>query len=154
MKPKSMYETFLEEHLPKVPAATFEGGFTLAPAVKPTSERDLIDFYFNNDVRQLQHDMQARPAHYSADEKEIVEAMSRKRPLPHGTTKQDLNNIVLKFCEKTKAREKREKVIRRAQDAMDPAVARAIEKQRAADERDRSLATFEDQKFLKSIKII
>lgn len=157
------YEAFLAEHLPKVPdfakthAPKFDPNYTLGPPTKSTAERDFIDFYFNNDVRQLQSDIQMRPDHYTAEQKAIIEAMAAKRPLPQGTTRTDLNEIVLRLLERTEDRQKREKVIQKVQKAVepkkdeDPTIERILEAQKLAD----SQGTFENQAALpKAIKII
>lgn len=160
-KKTTAYETFLEEHLPKVPdfvkehAPKVDGNpvFSLGPPVKPTGERDFVDFYLNGDVRQLVADIHARPAHYTQEQKELVEALAAKKPLPQGVGRRELNELVMRLLEATDRREKREKVIQQAQKALepksdDPTVERLLEEHKNQE-------MFENQGTLpKAIKII
>lgn len=167
MKKNPQHEEFLKEHLPKVPdfknenLPKFDPGYTLGPPVKPTGDRDFLDFYFNNDVRHLQADIHARPDHYTREQKDIVAAIAAKRPLPPGTGKADLNELVLRLMEKTEYRKKREATIQKAQKKLspedkplalsdDPTIERIVAAQRAHDQ-----SSFENQAAMpKAIKII
>lgn len=160
-KKNKAYEDFLVEHLPKVPdfqktnLPKFDPGYSLGPPVKPTGEKDFIEFYFNNDVRQLQADIHMRPDHYTKEQKELVEAMAAKQPLPPGVTRHDKNELVMRLMEATDHRAQREKIVQSAQKATgpkekdaDPTVDRILEAQKLRE-------AFENQEALpKSIKII
>jgi hypothetical protein len=157
------YEAFVAQHLPKVPdfakthAPKFDPNFTLGPPVKSTADRDFLDFYFNNDVRHIQSDIQMRPDHYTAEQKAIVEALAAKRPLPQGVGRTELNELVLRLMERTEDRKKRETIIQKVQKKVepkkdeDPTIERILEAQKLAD----TQGTFENQAALpKAIKII
>lgn len=165
-KKNGLYEKFIKDNLPVVPnfvetnRPKFDPGFKLGPPVRGTHEKNLLEFYFQNDVRYIQADMHGRPEHYTQEQKDIIEAISLKRPLPPGTTDTMINDIVMRYTEKTEHRKKREQVIQKAQKSIEP------EKSKAADQVDdptidRILKravdgqTFEDQAALpKAIKII
>lgn len=147
--PKVAVSDFMKENLPK-----FDPGYTLGPPVqgKGTHEKNLLEFYFNNDVRQIEADIHGRPDHYTQEQKEIVEALSKKRPLPPGTTDAAVSEIVLRYMERTEHRQKREQIIQKAQAKIerneDPTIERMLEEVK-------SNPTFEDQASMpKAIKII
>lgn len=156
MSKKSLYDKFLDEHLPKVPnfveenVPKFDPGFTLGPPIRGAHEKNFLEAYFNNDPRHLVVDAYHRPEHYTAEQKEILGALEHGKPLPPGTTSRDINEIVLRFLEKTEHRKKREAIVQKVQKALesekDPTVARIL----AGDE-----PSFENQGMLpKAIKII
>ena len=143
------------ENLPKAapwpPPAAFELGAPLSQRRDPT----LIDAYFRGDLRPLLQDMAARPDHYTSEQKEILQALEQKKPLPAAARNQDISEIVMRFTERTDPK-KRETAISAAQKKLttDPTVQRKMEqdKKRKADEEAEQ--TYERQEFPKSIKII
>ncbi len=152
----SLYERFLKEHLPAVPnfvetnAPKFDPGFKLGPPMKGTHDKNFLEFYFNNDVRHVQADIHMRPDHYTQEQKDIIEALANKRPLPAGTTNAAINEIVMRLLEKTEHRKKREAIIQKAQKVVqeDPTIERIIEQMKEEPK-------FEDQASMpKAIKII
>jgi hypothetical protein len=158
MTKKKPYEDFLKAHLPKVPdfietnKPRLNPTFELGPPVSAIHDKSLIEMYFP-DLRPLVADVFGRPEHYSDAQKAIVNALEQKKPLPHGTSKQDLADIVFRFTEKTEHRKKREALIQTAQKKIekaiseeeDPTIKKLLEKEQP---------TFEKQNFPTSIKII
>lgn len=148
---KKPYEDFLKQHLPKLPdfietnKPRLTPTFELGPPVTAIHDKSLIEVYFP-DLRPLVADVFGRPEHYSDKHKEIVAALEQKKPLPHGTSKQDLADIVFRFTEKTEQRKKREAIIQTAQKKIekaiteeeDPTVKSILEKEQP---------TFEKQNF-------
>lgn len=137
---------FIEANLPK-----FNPGFILGPPKKQTHELNFIELYFNGDVRTLLADALGRPEHYTAEQKAILEAMSQKQPLPPGTKNTDINEIVMRFTERTEHRKEREKIVQRLQEepkkTEDPTIERYLEEAKNQ--------TFQNQETIpKAIKII
>lgn len=157
-----IYEKFLKEHLPKVPdfvetnRPKFDPGFTLGPPVRGAHEKNMLEFYYQNDVRHIVADMLARPEHYTQEQQAIIDAIAKKRPLPQGAGNREINEIVMRFLESSDHRKEREKVIQKAQRKVepkdpkseeDPTIARLLENAKNP--------TFENQEAMpKFIKII
>jgi hypothetical protein len=159
MKKREEMNTFMREHLPRMPNFMEENSPRLVPqhrlgpeAPRASQLPTLLDAYFQGDVTQIHADVLSRPDHYTEQQREIVNLLRRKAPLPVGTRMQDLNDIVLSFFERTQQRKKREKLVQQAQKKLDvdPTVARKL--QRHEDEKQK--ATFEGQEFPKAIRII
>lgn len=154
---------FVKKHAPKVPnfieenRPKFDPGFTLGPALSARKDPSLLEAYFGQDIRQLLLDVSNRPDHYTEEQKNILRALERKEPLPPGTTTSDINNIVLRFTERTEQRKKREEVVRSAQrklEDLDPTVERRLREEEEQRQREEAEKTYEKMNFPKAIKII
>lgn len=158
-KKNPAYERFLKQHLPVLPnfvetnRPKFDPTFTLGPPIRGAHEKNMLEFYFQNDVRHILADMATRPEHYTQEQQAIVNAIATKQPLPPGTTDRDINEIVMRLMEKTEHRKKREAVIQKAQKKAerpteeDPTLERILELAKSG--------TFEEQQTIpKAIKII
>ena len=104
----------------------------------------LLQFYLNGNVQEILTDSVVRPKHYSAEQHELIGALHQKKPLPPGKTQRDVDELVMQFTEKTEQREKREKILQKAQKKLAP----------IPEEDSRPPHFFESQGFPKSIKII
>lgn len=140
-KPKPSMQKFIDQHAPKVPdfiksnLPRFDPGFRLGPPAASFADKTLLDVYFP-DLRPLVADVHGRPDHYTVEQRELVDLLWNKKPLPPGTTKQDLNELVLRFTERTEHVQRRDKVMQAVQkkiEEADPTIKRIL--QRAEDEK-------------------
>lgn len=154
---------FVKKHAPKVPDFIAENlpkfnpqQGALGPATASRKDPTLLEAYFGGDVSHLQADALSRPDHYTEMQKDILRTLELKKPLPPGATVADINDIVLRFTERTEQRKKREDVVRSAQKKLgdDPTVDRVAAEEKEREERRMAEETWEKQQFPKSIKII
>jgi hypothetical protein len=131
-------KSFLDEHLPKVPNFVEENLPRLNPmfqlgAPVRKSDPSLLDFYFNGNPRELHADSIARPDHYTAEQKALLETLMQKKPLPMGATQRDINELVLRFTERTEQRKKREQILQKVHRKLeDPTIERKVEEDAVA----------------------
>jgi len=171
-EPKKVPEptAFMKEHMPvlpdfvtaNMPKLKFDPTYTLGPPVQSVGNQSLLDAYFGGDARHLYADMLSRREHYEAEQKEIIERLYFKKPLDPTTTRADIDEIVLRYFDKSEQRKKREEVLKTVQkkldpDTDDPTVKRKLqeEKEREEQEAAKKLLIFGDAKNApKAIKII
>lgn len=154
---------FVKKHAPKVPDFIAENlpkfdpqQGVLGPPTTSRKDLTLLEAYFGGDVSRLLADTLARPDHYTEEQKNILRTLELKKPLPAGATVADVNDIILRFTERTEQRRKREAVVRSAQKKLDddPTVDRLAAEEKEREERRMAEETWEKQEFPKSIKII
>lgn len=160
-KPKT--PTFTEQHLPRmlnwkdnlpkfgVPAPIV----TLGPPSSALKDETLLDAYFKGSVMAIELDMQRRPDHYTQEQKDLVEILKKKEPLPPGVGNREINDLVMHFVETSKQKEMRRQVIQKAQKKLEEDEDPTVERKNKED-KERHLS-FEDQADAKEsafIKII
>lgn len=128
--------------------------FQLGPPLTQRRDPSLLEAYFSGDISHIAADAVHRPDHYSAEQKLILQALSLKQPVPNGTTDSDLNDIVLRFTEKSEQRKKREEVVRVAQKKLDPTAERLEKEKKEQEAQAVAEQNYEDQKYPGAIKII
>jgi len=142
------------ENLPK-PAPWPPVTFTLGPPVTTKrQDTDLITAYFRGDLRPLLTDVTARPDHYTEQQKEILAALEKKKPLPPGAGNHDISELVMRFTEKTDTRKERQKIVSTAQKRLDPTIARRQREEESRRKEEEGIRNYEAQNFPGSIKII
>lgn len=148
--PDPTYKNFTD-HLPTV---KFDPFYTLGPPVKSIAYQTLLDTYFNGDVTQIYADMLSRPDHYDAEQKDIIERLRQKQPLKPETQSTDVDELVMRFFDRTEQRKKREEIVSQVQKKMEPPDDPTVRRKLEEDEVRKANETFEVQRFPKSIKII
>lgn len=155
---------FMSENLPRVPdfmenlpkpAPWPPAVFTLGPPVSAQrQDPDLITAYFRGDLRPLLADVAARPDHYTEQQKEILSALEKKKPLPPGARNHDISELVMRFTEKTDARKQRQQIVAKAQKRLDPTVDRKQREEESRRKEEEAIRSYEKQNFPGAIKII
>jgi hypothetical protein len=161
-KDKPTETAFMKEHLPRVPdfvksnlpTLKFDPNFTLGPPVHSVAKQTLLDAYFNGDITRIYSDMLSRPDHYDAEQKEIIEKLWRKEPLGPEVDRQDIDEIVMLFFDRTSQRKKREQLVQEVQQKLDPTDDPTVKRKLEQAEAEKAADTFEGQQPLKAIKII
>ena len=155
---------FMSENLPRLPdfmdnlpkAAPWPPvAFTLGPpAASRKEDPNLLTAYFRGDLRPLLSDVASRPDHYTEQQKEILSALEKKRPLPPGAGNHDISELVMRYTEKTDSRKQRQKIVSNAQKKMDPTVERRQREEEAKRKEEEATRSYEEQNFPGAIKII
>lgn len=142
---------FIEENLPRAaPWPPPPEAFSLGPSVRPP-DPTLVDAYLRGDVGILVADLSNRPDHYTPEQRVLIEALHRKQPMPPGTTTAALNELVMRYTERTEQKKMRAAAVSSAQRKLeDPTVKRKQEE----DEVRNAQSSFQEQDFPKAIKII
>lgn len=165
---KKAYTKFTDDHLPKVAKNVLPDWRENLPKFNPNppdiaalgpprtalKDQNLIEAYLGGDYSSLELDMQRRPNHYTAEQKDIVQKMKNKEPLPPGVGHREINDIMLRFVESTKHVEERKKVLQKAQKKLDDPDETEVERKK--NEEAHQEDAFEDTVDKKSafIKII
>lgn len=134
------YTKFTDDNLPKphdwrsgLPRAAPEPlPIALGPERKQLEDQTLLEAYFGNSTLLIELDMMRRPEHYSPKQHEIIEKLKTKQALGPDVDYRDINEIVLKYTETTKHKEKRDKILKRAEEKLkdeDPTVERMNEEE-------------------------
>lgn len=134
---------FIKENLPRFNPAAPSAGLT--PIRK---QPNLLEAYFKGDVSLIVQDAAHRPQHYAPHEHALLQLLKAKKELPRGVGDREVNELVLRYNEKTKPAAKPPE--KKVEKHSDPSVQRAIDKA----DRQRDEASFEAQNFPKSIRII
>lgn len=142
---------FVETYRPRHPVETLRqqlaappGLVTLGPPVRSVSTpKTLIELYLGGDIRPIAEDVESRPQHYSAEQRELVEALTQRRSLHPEPTPQRLDDLFLTYHQRTDLAEQRRKIIaavsRHEPDVADDPEVKA--------ELDAPAATFENQNY-------
>jgi hypothetical protein len=142
----------VEDNLPRAaPWPPPPEAFSLGPSERP-ADPTLIDAYLRGDLRVLVADSSDRPDHYTPEQHVLITALHRKQPLPPGTTTAALNELVLRYTERSEQKKMRAAAVSSAQRKLDgdPTVKRKQEE----DSLRSAQSSFEEQGFPKAIKII
>lgn len=134
---------FMKENLPKFNPAAPSAGLT--PIRK---QPNLLEAYFKGDVTIIEQDAAHRPQHYAPHEHALILLLKGKKELPRGTGDREVNELVIRYNEKTKPAAKPQ--TKKAEQYSDPSVQRAVD----AAGRQQEASSFEAQNFPKSIRII
>lgn len=141
------------ENLPK-PAPWPPVTFTLGPPTAKPQDTDLVTAYFRGDLRPLLMDVAARPDHYTEQQKEILSALEKKKPLPPGVRSHDVSELVMRFTEKADTRKQRQQILSTAQKKLDPTIERRQREEEAKRKEEEAMRSYEEQNFPGAIKII
>jgi hypothetical protein len=127
-KTKARPSQFMLDNMPKMPdfmkenapTLKFDPNFSLGPPAKSIAYQTLLEVYFRNDISQIYADLLSRPDHYDAEQKDIIERLWRKEALRPEAQQQDIDEIVLRFFDRSQQRKQRETLVQKAQKKLSP----------------------------------